>query len=53
MQKVKKSITISKEVMNMIKQISDILQLTENSIISIAVFEYYRKYLGQNDNFTK
>lgn len=49
MQKIKKSVTLSNEIMNMIKQLCDILQITENSVISVAIFEYYNKNLGKNE----
>lgn len=46
MSKIKKSITLSKDVYEMLSQISKKLEITENSVISIAILEYYNKVRG-------
>lgn len=43
MDKVKKSVTMNKEVLKMLSQLSNKLGITENSVISVALFEYYNK----------
>lgn len=43
MSKIKKSVTISKDIADKLSQISKKLEITENSIISIAILEYYNK----------
>lgn len=43
MSKIKKSVTISKDTCEMISQIAKKLEITENSVISMAVLEYYNK----------
>lgn len=43
MSKIKKSITLSKDVYEMLSQISKKLEITENSVISVALIEYYNK----------
>ena len=43
MSKVKKSITISKDTAEMLSQIAKKLEITENSVVSIAILEYYNK----------
>ena len=43
MNKIKKSITLSKEVYEMLSKISKKLEITENSVISVALLEYYNK----------
>lgn len=45
--KVKKSITVSKKIDDMIKELSEMLQVNENAVISIAMLEYYTK-VGKN-----
>lgn len=43
MGKKKKSITLSKDVAEMLSQIAKKLEITENSVISVALLEYYNK----------
>ena len=43
MSKLKKSVTISKDVCEMVSQIAKKLEITENSVISVAIIEYYNK----------
>lgn len=43
MSKIKKSVTISKDIADKLSQISKKLEITENSIVSIAILEYYNK----------
>lgn len=43
MSKTKKSITLSKNVSEMLSQIAKNLEITENAVISIAILEYYNK----------
>lgn len=43
MSKIKKSITLSKDVYEMLSQISKKLEITENAVISIAILEYHNK----------
>lgn len=43
MSKIKKSVTINKDTCEMISQIAKKLEITENSVISMAVLEYYNK----------
>lgn len=43
MSKTKKSITLSKDIADMLSQIAKKLEITENSVISIAILEYYNK----------
>ena len=43
MGKTKKSITLSKDIAEMLSQIAKKLEITENSVISIAILEYYNK----------
>ena len=43
MNKIKKSVTISKEVYEMLSKIAKKLDITENSVISVALLEYYNK----------
>ncbi len=43
MSKTKKSITLSKDTADMLAQIAKKLEITENSVISIAILEYYNK----------
>lgn len=46
MSKTKKSITLSKDITDMLSQIAKKLEITENSVISIAILEYYNKIRG-------
>lgn len=46
MNKTKKSITLSKDVAEMLSQIAKKLEITENSVISVAILEYYNKVRG-------
>lgn len=46
MSKTKKSITLSKDIADMLSQIAKKLEITENSVISIAILEYYNKIRG-------
>lgn len=43
MSKTKKSITLSKDIAQMLSQIAKKLEITENSVISVALLEYYNK----------
>ena len=43
MSKTKKSVTLSKDVAEMLSQIAKKLEITENSVISVALLEYYNK----------
>ena len=43
MSKIKKSVTISKPVSEMLSDIANKLEITENAVISVAVIEYYNK----------
>lgn len=43
MSKTKKSITLSKDIAQMLSQIAKKLEITENYVISIALLEYYNK----------
>lgn len=43
MSKTKKSITLSKDISEMLSQIAKKLEITENSVISVALLEYYNK----------
>ena len=40
---IKKSVTMSKDVADILSQIAKKLEITENSVISVALLEYYNK----------
>lgn len=44
MEKVKKSIMLNKNIAEMVKELAEQIGMTENNLISVAVFEYYKKF---------
>lgn len=53
MDKVKKSITLGKNIIPMLKELSDLLGIGENAVISVAVLEFYKRNIWRDSNINQ